>query len=81
MSEYKLSCTLSNEAIAVDLQKLFKCKILGHETETSLKAPHYNIVLNPGSEYSIQPHDLCLYISMYKEENYNFKYAKTLDGK
>ncbi len=35
-----------------------------------------NILLNPGPDYLIQPQDICFYISIVKEENYNWKAAK-----
>ena len=36
------------------------------------------IQLNPGSQYQIEAQDLCFYISLVKEENYEFKTSKTL---
>ena len=35
------------------------------------------IQLNPGSQYQIEAQDLCFYISLVKEENYEFKTRKT----
>lgn len=35
------------------------------------------ILLNPGPNYEIEPHDTCFYISLVKEENYNWKAAKS----
>ncbi len=34
------------------------------------------IVLNPGPNYDLEPNDICLYISLVKEENYDWKEAK-----
>lgn len=34
------------------------------------------VLLNPGSSYKIEADDLCLYIALVKEENYNFKEYK-----
>lgn len=34
------------------------------------------ILLNPGPNYKIDANDLCLYIALIKEENFNFKEAK-----
>jgi hypothetical protein len=34
------------------------------------------IQLNPGSQYQIEAQDLCFYISLVKEENYEFKTRK-----
>jgi hypothetical protein len=34
------------------------------------------ILLNPGSQYQIEAQDLCFYISLVKEENYEFKTSK-----
>lgn len=35
-----------------------------------------HILLNPGPNYEIEPHDTCFYISLVKEENYNWKAAR-----
>ena len=35
------------------------------------------VVLNPGPGYEIEPQDVCIYISLVKEENYNWKAART----
>ncbi len=34
------------------------------------------IQLNPGPNYEIEPNDLCFYISLVKEENYDWKEAR-----
>ncbi|CAF0855636.1 unnamed protein product, partial [Brachionus calyciflorus] len=34
------------------------------------------ILLNPGPSYEIEPNDICFYISLVKEENYNWKAAR-----
>ncbi len=34
------------------------------------------ILLNPGSNYQIESQDLCFYISLLKEENYEWKISK-----
>ena len=34
------------------------------------------ILLNPGPNYEIESHDICIYISLVKEENYNWKAAR-----
>lgn len=34
------------------------------------------ILLNPGSQYQIEAQDLCFYISLVKEENYEWKASK-----
>ena len=36
-------------------------------------------MLNPGPSYILEPTDLCLYISLVKEENYNWKEARLSD--
>ena len=36
-----------------------------------------SILLNPGPDYLIEPQDQCFYISQVKEENYNWKIAKS----
>ena len=35
------------------------------------------IMINPGPDYKIQSQDLCFYISLVKEENYDWKTAKS----
>ncbi len=35
------------------------------------------ILLNPGSTYQIESQDLCLYISLLKEENYDWKTSRS----
>lgn len=39
---------------------------------------HFNrfIMINPGPDYKIMSQDLCFYISLVKEENYDWKQAK-----
>lgn len=51
-----------------------------HNTNNFLKIPsntnlpsNKNILLNPGPNYEIEAHDTCFYISLVKEENYNWK--------
>lgn len=34
------------------------------------------ILLNPGPNYEIEAQDICYYISLVKEENYNWKSSK-----
>jgi hypothetical protein len=40
---------------------------------------HFNryIIINPGPDYKILSQDLCFYISLVKEENYDWKLAKS----
>ena len=49
-------------------------------SETRLKFIDRNVVINPGSEYSLKPDDICLYISQIKEENYDWKMSKPYIG-
>ena len=32
-----------------------------------------DLLINPGSKYLIEPDDICIYMSIKKEENYDFK--------
>jgi len=38
-----------------------------------------SLLLNPGPSYLLEPTDLCFYISLVKEENYNWKEARLAD--
>ena len=35
------------------------------------------VLLNPGPNYEIESNDVCLYMSIVKEENFNWKAART----
>jgi hypothetical protein len=32
-----------------------------------------NVLINPGRDYELKPNDVCLYISLTKEQNFDFK--------
>jgi hypothetical protein len=40
----------------------------------------YSVILNPGKDYRLQPKDVCLYISLVKEQNFNWKEFRTVPG-
>ena len=36
-----------------------------------------NMLLNPGPDYELEAQDTCFYISLVKEENYDWKISRT----
>ncbi len=59
--------------IGKDKQKQSVISEISCEIKNSLTQ---NILLNPGSNYFIEPNDTCFYISLVKEENYDWKNFK-----
>ena len=42
----------------------------------NINVPNKNILLNPGSDYELDEEDQCFYISLVKEENYDWKNSR-----
>lgn len=45
-------------------------------TSINMSLHSKSILLNPGAHYEIEAQDICYYISLVKEENYNWKGSK-----
>lgn len=41
----------------------------------------YRVIINPGIDHIIESDDICLYISRFKEEIYDWKFARHSYGK
>lgn len=73
--EAKQSYTLyTNEANSSSTNSTSMATVLNRNVSQS---GNKTILLNPGPDYLIQPQDHCFYISQVKEENYNWKVART----
>ena len=38
------------------------------------------VIINPGHDYLLQPDDVCIYVSLVKEHNFDWKTTKTSMG-
>lgn len=72
--EYKSSLLLENKSKTIDssLEDHHLYENSAHNIDLTCMSKR-NIQLNPGSQYQIEAQDLCFYISLVKEENYEFK--------
>lgn len=77
MKHLKHSIFDKNGIVAIDLSSV-DSKIKQKQEENAFM--NCNVIINPGSRYFIQPDDICIYISLVKEENYDWKNAKTIIG-
>ena len=68
-------------------QSVFFNETFSHETSQTRKNSfeeidftNRDLLINPGVKYIIKPDDICIYASLFKEENYDFKDAKFMPG-
>ena len=57
-------------------KKRYKKSVLSLNNEDIEKEDSSTLVINPGNEYLIQEDDVCIYVSLLKEANYDFRNAK-----
>ena len=69
--KYRKSNHSVDDAISCFSQKTKKASY-----ECHIDYSDYNVVINPGLDHFIQGDDICIYLSPYKEEIYDWKYAR-----